>query len=181
VPLREIPGSEPNFPPCSAPLRKTGREGSIPNDSAIRTPVVVHFKGSRFVVPASAGISDRLKPGLQTQNYHDPGSGSVCPVGRLLAGAIRARASSRPTAIPQTDPLPRPEPPCNRPKAAHGSRSCSLIGSHPIVSRQWPVRKFPSLVCCPPSLRGCSGFDPWLECAAASRERRSLVNPPSKQ
>jgi hypothetical protein len=29
--------------------------------------------------------------------------------------------------------------------------------------------------------RGCSGFDPRLECAAALRERRSPVNPPSKQ
>ena len=29
--------------------------------------------------------------------------------------------------------------------------------------------------------RGCSGFDPWLECAAAGRERRTLANPPSKK
>ena len=35
-----------------------------------------------------------------------------------------------------------------------------------------PVPEFRHLspVTSPPSLRGCSGFDPWLECAAASRE-----------
>lgn len=63
---------------------------------------------------------------------------------------------------------------CNPPGGAHGDRSRSLICSHSVAS-----------VVAQNIFWGCSGFYPWLECAAACREsgisRKTLLEKNNRQ